>query len=148
MWQAVSQHTLGLSIWPSATCYSVLRTCLYRVSPFFTFLIFNCFLYFNLFADHSGRCGLRHELSSLARTLGMWVRIPLKAWMSVYIYSVSVVLCVGSGLPTGWSPSKESYRLCNRSRNWKIGQGPTKGCRAIIIITLTSSLITSFGAWC
>jgi hypothetical protein len=27
--------------------------------------------------------------------------------------------------------SKESYRLCKRSRNWKSGQGPTKGCRAI-----------------
>jgi hypothetical protein len=25
-------------------------------------------------------------------------------------------------------PSKESYRLCKRSRNWKSGQGPTKGC--------------------
>jgi hypothetical protein len=27
--------------------------------------------------------GLRHEPSSPARTLGSWVRIPLKAWMSV-----------------------------------------------------------------
>jgi hypothetical protein len=27
--------------------------------------------------------GLRHELSSLAWTLGSWVWIPLKAWMSV-----------------------------------------------------------------
>jgi hypothetical protein len=27
--------------------------------------------------------GLSHELSSLARTLRSWVRIPLKAWMSV-----------------------------------------------------------------
>jgi hypothetical protein len=30
-----------------------------------------------------------------------------------------VVLCVGSGLATGWSPSKESYCLCIRLRNWK-----------------------------
>jgi hypothetical protein len=46
--------------------------------------------------------GLRHELSSLARTLGSWVRISLEAWISVCIYSVCVVLCVGSGLtPTG-----------------------------------------------
>jgi hypothetical protein len=29
--------------------------------------------------------GLRHELSSPARTLGTWVRIPLKTWMSVFI---------------------------------------------------------------
>jgi hypothetical protein len=27
--------------------------------------------------------GLRHELFSLARMLGSWIRIPLKAWMSV-----------------------------------------------------------------
>jgi hypothetical protein len=38
--------------------------------------------------------GLRHELSSLARTLGSWVRIPLKAWMSVCIYSMFVLPCV------------------------------------------------------
>jgi hypothetical protein len=41
--------------------------------------------------------GLRHEMSSLARTLGSWVRIPLEARMSV---------CVRAH-PT----SKESYRL-------------------------------------
>jgi hypothetical protein len=29
--------------------------------------------------------GLRHELSSPARALGSWVRIPLKAWMSAFI---------------------------------------------------------------
>jgi hypothetical protein len=28
-------------------------------------------------------------------------------------------------------PSEESYRLYKRSINWKSGQGPTKGCRAI-----------------
>jgi hypothetical protein len=44
-------------------------------------------------ADHSGR-GLTHELSSLARKLGSWVRIPLKAWMSVCFYSVFVLFCV------------------------------------------------------
>jgi hypothetical protein len=38
--------------------------------------------------------GLRHELSSLARMLGSWVRIPLKAWMSVCVYSVFVLSCV------------------------------------------------------
>jgi hypothetical protein len=35
--------------------------------------------------------GLRHELSSLARTLGSWARIPLKAWMSVCVYSIFVL---------------------------------------------------------
>jgi hypothetical protein len=28
---------------------------------------------------------LRHEVYSLARTLGSWVRIPLEAWMPVFI---------------------------------------------------------------
>jgi hypothetical protein len=40
---------------------------------------------------------LRHEMSSLARTLGSWVRIPLEAWMSVCVYSVFML---GSGLAT------------------------------------------------
>jgi hypothetical protein len=44
---------------------------------------------------------LRHEIYSFVRPLGSWVRIPLKAWLSVYVYSVCcVVLCVGSGLAT------------------------------------------------
>jgi hypothetical protein len=38
--------------------------------------------------------GLRHELSSLVRTLGSWVQILLKAWMSVCVYSVFVLFCV------------------------------------------------------
>jgi hypothetical protein len=39
------------------------------------------------------RC-LRHELLSLARKLGSWVRIPLMAWMSVCVYSVFMLSCV------------------------------------------------------
>jgi hypothetical protein len=42
-------------------------------------------------------------LFSLFRTLGSWVRIPLKAWISMCVYSVCVVLYVGSGLTTGWT---------------------------------------------
>jgi hypothetical protein len=38
--------------------------------------------------------GLRHEPSSSALTLGSWVRIPLGAWMSVWVYFVFVLLCV------------------------------------------------------
>jgi hypothetical protein len=34
--------------------------------------------------------GFRHEIFSPARTLGLWIQIPLKAWMSVRVYSVSV----------------------------------------------------------
>jgi hypothetical protein len=44
------------------------------------------------------------------------------------------VLYLGRGLATGWSPVQESHRLRIGSRNRKNGQGPTKGCRAIIII--------------
>jgi hypothetical protein len=36
-----------------------------------------------LYGQSQWPCGLRHELSSLAWTLGLWVRIPLKVWMSV-----------------------------------------------------------------
>jgi hypothetical protein len=72
------------------------------------------------------------ELSSLARTLGSWVRIPLKAWMSVGVYSVFVLFCVRvAAMRRADHPSKESCRLCIGLRNWKGGQGPTKDCGAI-----------------
>jgi hypothetical protein len=53
-------------------------------------------------------CMGRHELSSLARTLGSWVRIPLKARMfgvcvCMCLFFVRVVLCLGRGLATRWS---------------------------------------------
>jgi hypothetical protein len=35
-------------------------------------------------------------------------------------------------------PSKECYRPCIWSRNWKSDQGPTNGCKAIIIIQFNS----------
>jgi hypothetical protein len=51
-------------------------------------------------------------------------------YVCVCLFCVCVVLCVGSGLVTGWSPSKEFYRLCIGIKNWKSGQSP-KGCRAM-----------------
>jgi hypothetical protein len=42
-------------------------------------------------------------MSSSAQTLESRVRIPLEAWMCVYVYPVFVLSCVGSGLATGWS---------------------------------------------
>jgi hypothetical protein len=68
--------------------------------------------------------GLRHKLSSLARTLGSWVRIPLKAWMFFCVYFVFVLSCVGSGLAMDWSPVQgvlESYclRIKKLKRNKK-----------------------------
>jgi hypothetical protein len=35
--------------------------------------------------------GLRHEMSSLSRTLGSWVRIPLEALVSAFIMRVVLV---------------------------------------------------------
>jgi hypothetical protein len=54
--------------------------------------------------------GLRNELVSSARTLGSWVRIPLKALMSV--------CALGSGLETGSSPVQ--------------GVLPTEGKRSVL----------------
>jgi hypothetical protein len=58
----------------------------------------------NEFASRGSRAqsipDLRRELSSLTRTLGLWVRIPLEAWISVCVYSAFVL---DSGLATGWS---------------------------------------------
>jgi hypothetical protein len=49
----------------------------------------------------------------------------------VRLFWVCTVLCAGSALATGWSPSKESYQLCKSARKRKSDQGPTKGCRDI-----------------
>jgi hypothetical protein len=57
--------------------------------------------------------GLRHEMSSLVRTLGSWVRIPLKGWMSVCVYSVFMLSCVSvAAFRRADHSSKESYRMC------------------------------------
>jgi hypothetical protein len=54
----------------------------------------------------------KHEMSSPALTLGSWVRIPLKAWISMSVYSVFVLFCVQvAALSSADPPSKESYRL-------------------------------------
>jgi hypothetical protein len=47
-----------------------------------------------------------------SRTPGLTIRIPVKALMSVCVYSVFVLSCVGRGLVIGWSIVKESYRPC------------------------------------
>jgi hypothetical protein len=74
-----------------------------------------------------------HELSSLARTLGSWVRIPLKG-MDVFIACVYYVYVSVEALRRTDPPSKESYRLCIGWRSRKSDQGPTKGRREIIVI--------------
>jgi hypothetical protein len=47
----------------------------------------------------------------------------------VRLFCVCVVLCVGSGLATGWSPVQGVPPTVYRLRNWKSGQNQTKGCR-------------------
>jgi hypothetical protein len=78
-------------------------------------------------------CDLKHELSSLSRTLWLWVRIPLKAWMfgmCICLFCVCVVLCLGKGLATGWSPVQGFLLPVYKIKKLKSGQGPAKGCRA------------------
>jgi hypothetical protein len=76
--------------------------------------------------------GIRYEQSSSARTLGSWVRIPLEAWLYVYIYSVFVLFfCVDSGLATGWFLVQWVLPTVYRIKKVKSGQGPTKGYRGI-----------------
>jgi hypothetical protein len=56
-----------------------------------------------------------------------------KAWTGFESHSrhgcLCVVLCVGSGLATGWSLIRGVYHV-KILRNWRKGQGPTKDCRA------------------
>jgi hypothetical protein len=77
-----------------------------------------------------GKLVLFRSRSSPARTLGLWVRIALEAWICVCLLCVCVVLCVGSGLATGWSRVQAGLPSMCRLRNWKSGQSP-KGCRVI-----------------
>jgi hypothetical protein len=42
----------------------------------------------------------RHELPSLARKLGSWVKISLKVWMSVFVYYSFFVLYCGNDYGT------------------------------------------------
>jgi hypothetical protein len=63
------------------------------------------------------RC-LRHDTSSPARTLESCVRIPLKAWISVCVYSVFVLSCVGYRPCVGLIPRSRSPTGCLRLRNW------------------------------
>jgi hypothetical protein len=72
-----------------------------------------CFPMFYNWKSYTRHCrsqrkrGLSHEMSSPARTLGSWVTIPLKAWMSLFI----LCLCYVAALRRADLPSKESYRL-------------------------------------
>jgi hypothetical protein len=49
----------------------------------------------------------------------------------VRLFCVCAVLYTSSGLATGWFPVQGVLLTMYNSRNWKSGQGPTKGRRAI-----------------
>jgi hypothetical protein len=50
--------------------------------------------------------------------------------VSVRLFCVCVVLCVGSGLATGLSPVRGVLPAVCRLRNWKSWKGPAKGYRS------------------
>jgi hypothetical protein len=62
-----------------------------------------------------------HVWSSIARTLGSWVQIPLEAWMCVRVFCV-VLSCVVSGLATGWSPVQGVLPNVKKKKNSFINQ--------------------------
>jgi hypothetical protein len=78
---------------------------------------------------------LRHGLSWLVRTLRSWVRIPLKVWMfgvCMRLFCVCVVLSVGSGLATGWSPVQGVLpTVYGIKKPKKVAKVHQKDCRAI-----------------
>jgi hypothetical protein len=74
---------------------------------------------------------------SCLSSLGRWDRgiesQSRHGCLCVRLFCVCVALCLGRGLATGWSlvqgvpPSVKQWL-----RNWRRGQGPTKGCRVIV----------------
>jgi hypothetical protein len=63
---------------------------------------------------------LRHEMSSAAGTLELWVRIPLEAWMSVCVYSVFVLSFLVSGFATGLSSVQGVIPTICKIHNFRI----------------------------
>jgi hypothetical protein len=66
----------------------------------------------------------------------------------VCLFCICVVLCVGSGLATAWSPSKKSYRLCIRLRNWKAAKAQQRAVEprmneCIVIIRTVAWFVSS-----
>jgi hypothetical protein len=85
------------------------KTCEDIMNPKQTVKSYLTILYVMMYGRSEWPRGLRHEMSSPVRTLGSWVRIPLKAWISVCVCSV-FVLC-SAALRRADPPPKGSYRL-------------------------------------
>jgi hypothetical protein len=72
--------------------------------------------------------GLRHQLSFLARTLGRGLE-PHSRHRCLYcvcLFCVCVVLCVGNGFATGWSPVQEVLPTVYRIKKLKERPRPNK----------------------
>jgi hypothetical protein len=69
--------------------------------------------------------GVRYELSSLAQTLGSWVRISFlrHGCLCMRLFRVCVVLCVSSGLPRrpGFKPGSVHLEFCD-GQKWRWGR--------------------------
>jgi hypothetical protein len=64
-----------------------------------------------------------HGSQALAWKPGSWVRVPLKAWIfsvRMRLFCVCVVLRLGRGLATSWSPVQGALLSVKWSRNWEI----------------------------
>jgi hypothetical protein len=89
----------------------------------------------NTSAERSGRAvWAMNELPSAPQTLESQAGISLEAWMSACVFSVYVVLCIGSGVKTSWSPVQGALTVVTGLRNWTRDQCPIRDCREIIII--------------
>jgi hypothetical protein len=95
------------------------------------------FLCYYLSAGHSGMNCLR-SLESWNR--GFNSTESMHVWVG--LFCVCVVLCVGSGLATGWSSPKGFYRLFIGFRNWKNCQG-SQGLYSHRYINLSVALKSS-----
>jgi hypothetical protein len=98
-------------MWVNVRLLSVLLCC--HISDFVTFHCF-FFLFYILcsWVLYNFVCVYVYYLSSLARKPGLWVRIPLRAWM--FSVCVCAFFCGCVQVEALWQadhPSKESYQL-------------------------------------
>jgi hypothetical protein len=120
-----------VSIKKTACLQSSVHMCVIS-QPIFTICTRKNVQVWNYHADHSGRAVYG---TNCLRSLGRWgCRFESHSrhgCLYVRFFCVCVVLCVGSGLATGWSPVQVVLPTLYRLRNWKSGQGPSKGCKPI-----------------
>jgi hypothetical protein len=68
-------------------------------------------------------------------------------YLCAFLFCVCVVMCVGSGVATGWCPVQGVLPSVYRIKKLKeSSQGPKKGCRILIIIIIII-IITITSLW-